>query len=103
LSPNKFITRAFLNANHAAKPLAVPSTFSHPGLGPAKAVLNRKQTNNHKSVSKKIKPTNKRRNMAQCTSNQHAQEHINKGIAYKNMTSWGKERYGKDSWSLNKA
>jgi hypothetical protein len=28
-----------------AKQPAVPSTFSHPGLGPAKAVLNRKQTN----------------------------------------------------------
>jgi len=99
LSPNKFITRAFLNANHAAKPLAVPSTFSHPGLGPAKAVLNSKQTNN---ICFKKKPQTKK-NMAQCTSNQHAQEHINKGIAYKNMTSWGKERYGKDSWSLNKA
>jgi hypothetical protein len=29
-------------AKHIQPLLAVPSTFSHPGLGPAKAVLNRK-------------------------------------------------------------
>lgn len=31
------------NTNHINKLLAVPSTFFHPGLGPAKAVLNGKK------------------------------------------------------------
>jgi hypothetical protein len=35
------------------QPLAVPSTFFHPGLGPAKAVLNSKTKKKSKTKSEK--------------------------------------------------
>jgi hypothetical protein len=41
------------------QPLAVPSTFFHPGLGPAKAVLNSKTKKNPKQNQKKNQPNHK--------------------------------------------
>lgn len=48
------------NTNHINKLLAVPSTFFHPGLGPAKAVLNGKKKKEREKRRRKKKKREKR-------------------------------------------